>query len=493
MKTTLTSSSLSATLSQLATSNSDYTKVYPGEPIDRQPVHTIYGGGHLFKKDTARRLGDVALASLKEYAPDFATFARAIGLRGYESLPTTSADAAAIDAEFERDAASATKANPQAAFARAIYNRVVDKLTREPAEDFRIDFEDGYGVRSDADEDAHAQQAALETAQGMRDGTLPPFIGIRIKNFGADTQARGIRTLDIYLTALSQASGNKLPANFVVMLPKLVSAQQVATMVEVLEQFEAAGLFPKGSLKMEFMVETTQSVIDSRGICPLPDFVRASRGRCIAAALGVYDYTASVGVTAQEQRIDHGACDFARHVMQVSLGASGLYLSDGATNIMPSALHIAPEGGALSAQQVSENRAAVHSAWKLNFTHVRRSLAHGWYQGWDLNPAQLPIRYAAVYSYFLEYLPDATARLRNFVEKAARATLVRGAGGSGGGGVFDDAATAQGLLTFFIQGVRRGAISASELASTGLTPDEIRMRSFIAILQRRHGFGTRNP
>lgn len=485
MKTTLTAEALAPTLQSLAQSNAAYARVYPGEPIDRQPVHTIYGGGHLFKKDTARRLGDVALASLRDYAPDFAAFARAIGLRGCESLPETTAGAAAIDAAFEKDPAAAARANPAAAFARTIYRRVVDKLTREPAEDFRIDFEDGYGVRSDADEDAHAAQAALETAAGMKEASLPPFIGIRIKNFGPDTHARGIRTLDIYLTALSQATGGKLPANFVVMLPKLVSAQQVATLVEILERFENAGLFPKGALKMEFMVETTQSVIDARGICPLPEFVRASKGRCIAAALGVYDYTASVGVTAQEQRIDHGACDFARHVMQVSLGATGLYLSDGATNIMPSALHIAPEGGALSTQQSAENRQAVHSAWKLNFTHVRRSLAHGWYQGWDLNPAQLPIRYAAVYSYFLEYLPDATIRLRNFVEKAARATLVRGAGGSGGGGVFDDAATAQGLLTFFIQGVRRGAISSEELAATGLTTDEIRMRSFIAILRKR--------
>ena len=214
---------------------------------------------------------------------------------------------------------------------------------------------------------------------------------------------------------------------------------------------------------------------------PLAGFVRASRGRCIAAALGVYDYTASCGVTAQEQKIDHRACDFARHVMQVALGGTGLYLSDGATNIMPAPPHVATEAAPLTPRQMAENRAAVHAAWKLNFTHVRRSLAHGWYQGWDLNPAQLPVRYAAVYSYFLEYLPEATHRLRNFVEKAARATLVRG----GSGGVFDDAATAQGLLTFFIQGIRRRAISDEEVAATGLTGDEIRTRSFSEILKRR--------
>ncbi len=150
-------------------------------------------------------------------------------------------------------------------------------------------------MRADAEEDAHVAQAAMEVAAGMKDGTLPPYIGIRIKNFGPDTVARGVRTMDIFLTTLSQQTGGRLPENFVVMLPKLVSAQQVTTMVELFELFEGKGLFAKGSLKMEFMVETTQSVIDTRGVCPLPDFVRAAKGRCIAGALGVYDYTASIG------------------------------------------------------------------------------------------------------------------------------------------------------------------------------------------------------
>lgn len=226
------------------------------------------------------------------------------------------------------------------------------------------------------------------------------------------------------------------------------------------------------------MVETTQSVIAADGRCPLPEFVRAAKGRCIAAALGVYDYTASVGVTAQEQRIDHRACDYARHAMQVALGGTGLNLADGATNIMPAPVHRATGTEALSPSQIAENRSAIHHGWRLHFQHVRRSLAHGYYQGWDLNPAQLPTRYAAVYSYFLEYLSDATDRLRNFVDKAARATLA-------GGGVFDDAATAQGLLTFFIQGIRRQVITPAEISATGLTPEEMRMRSFAEIVAKR--------
>jgi len=451
MPITLTPSTLDPVLSRLHAANADYVGIYPGEPIDRQPVHTVYGGAHLFRHDSARRLGDIALASLREYAPDAATFAAAVGL----------------------------DADP--AIAAEVYRRTLDKLTREPVEDFRIDFEDGYGIRPEAEEDACARSAAVEVALGMEHNTLPHFIGIRIKNFGKGTCERGIRTMDLFLTALSDKTSGRLPANFVVMLPKLVSAAQVSAMVDIFEAFESAGKFAQGALKLEFMVETTQSVIDARGLCPLADFVRASRGRCIAAALGVYDYTASIGITAQQQRIDHRGCDFARHIMQVALGGSGLWLSDGATNIMPAAPHKSDPDSPLSPLQLAENRAAFHAAWRLNFANVRRSLAHGWYQGWDLSPAQLPVRYAAMYSYFLEYLPEATHRLRNFVDKAARATLVGGAAG----GVFDDAATAQGLLTFFIQGLRRQAITMHEVAATGLKPAEIAMRSFAAILAAR--------
>lgn len=448
MPTSLNPGALGPVLKRLADSNAAYLGVYPGEPIDRQPVHTVYGGAHLFKRDSARRLGDLAIASLREFAPDAATFARAIAFAGDHAL------------------------------AASVYEAVKTKLEREPVEDFRIDFEDGYGVRPEREEDECAEQAAAEVAAGMTDRSLSPFIGIRIKNFGADTHARGIRTLDLFLTTLSRLTKGRLPENFVVMLPKVVSAQQVIALVELFDMFEEAGLFPRGSLKMEFMVETTQSVIDATGKVPIPDFVRAARGRCLSVALGVYDYTASIGVTAGNQRIDHGACDFARHVMQVSLGGSGLYLSDGATNIMPAAPHKGATGSPLTPHQITENRAAMHAGWRIHFEHVRRSLAHGYYQGWDLNPAQLPTRYAAVYSFFRESLPDVTARLRNFVDKVARATIA-------GGGVFDDAATAQGLLTFFIQGLRRRAISDEEVLATGLTSEEIRTRSFVEIVTRR--------
>jgi hypothetical protein len=176
----------------------------------------------------------------------------------------------------------------------------------------------------------------------------------------------------------------------------------------------------------------------------------------------------------------HAACDFAKHVMQVTLAGSGVTLSDGATNVMPVPPHRAEKGGPpLSAEQAAENRAVVHRAWKLHHDHVRHSLVNAFYQGWDLHPAQLPTRYAAVYAFFLEGLDAAAARLSAFTAKAAQATLL--------GDVFDDAATGQGLLNFFLRGLACGAITADEAARTGLTLDEIRGRSFLKILHARRG------
>jgi hypothetical protein len=87
-------------------------------------------------------------------------------------------------------------------------------------------------------------------------------------------------------------------------------------------------------------------------------------------------------------------------------------------------------------------------------------------------------RYAAVYSFFLESLDAASERLRNFIAKAAQATLV--------GEVFDDAATGQGLLNYFLRAINCGAITAAEAqAQTGLTPEELRSASFVKILDGR--------
>jgi citrate lyase beta subunit len=479
MKTSLSAEATREISSRLHQANDHFAQRYRGETGRRQPVHTVYGGAHLFKSDSAQRLGQLARRSLEQFAPDFLTFARALGLPGAETLPDSVDPSSAMIARLYANPNDAQRENKPLWLAHTIYNRVTDKLRREAVEDFRIDFEDGYGNRPDEEEDGHAASAATEVATGMSNKTLSPFIGIRIKPLTEELRERSLRTLDIFVTTLFERSNGRLPDNFVVTLPKVVMPEQVTALVDIFELLEREIGLASGSLKMEIMIETTQAIINERGESNLPPMLEAARGRCTAAHFGTYDYTASCNITAAHQHMTHPACDFARHMMQVAFGGTGLWLSDGATNIMPVAPHRAVEGGQpLTPEQVEENRATVHRAWKLHYDHIQHSLINAYYQGWDLHPAQLPTRYAAVYAFFLDSLEAASERLRNFVEKAAKATLV--------GDVFDDAATGQGLLNYFLRAINCGAITEQEaLQLSSLTLTELRSGSFVKILKNR--------
>ena len=413
----------------------------------RQPVSTVYGGAHLFRSDTARRLGELALRAVGEYAPDAATFREAIGLPG------------------ER--------------AEVIYRRVLEKLKREAVEDFRLDFEDGYGNRPGAEEDGHAESSAIEVARGLSFGQLPPYIGIRIKPLNPELHARSIRTLELFMGSLLKNSKGKLPTNFVVTLPKITSNAQIEALVEIFEALESKLSLKPRTLEMELMIETTESIFNKRGECAMPEMLAAADRRCRGAHFGTYDYTAARGITAAHQHMMHPACDFAREIMQITCAGTGVWLSDGATNILPVPIHrVSKSGGALTAEQAQENRAAVHRAWRLHYEHIQHSLVSAFYQGWDLHPAQLVTRYAAVYEFFLSGLEAASERLRNFIAKAAQATLV--------GEVFDDAATGQGLLNFFLKAIHAGALTEAEARErTGLTADELQSASFVKILEKR--------
>ncbi len=405
----------------------DVARGYPGEQPDRQPVHTVYGGAHLFRSDTAAKLGRLARAVFDEFAPDAATLAQAVGITDHD-------------------------------LAERVHSRVGDKLDNEAVEDFRLDYEDGYGNRPDDEEDGDAESGARHLATGLQTGTLPPFSGIRIKPLSGELHRRALRTLDIFVTTAAEAGG-VLPPGFCVTLPKVQHPDQVAVMGEALAELEdRLKLEP---IPLELMVETPQMVVDHDGRAGLRHYVEPARSRIRGVHFGTYDYTASMSITAAHQSMTHPACDFARHMMQVAMAGTGIWLSDGATNVMPVG-----------------DRASVHSAWRLHFEHVRHSLIHGLYQGWDLHPAQLPSRYAAVYTFFMEGLREAGVRLSNFVEQAATATLV--------GDVFDDAATGQGLLNYFLRAINCGAITEQEaLARTTLTLEELHSRSFLRILEGR--------
>ncbi|MBS1876788.1 MAG: phosphoenolpyruvate kinase [Acidobacteria bacterium] len=440
MPLSLSESHLGPALERLAKANWMFDQRYPADAAQRQPVHSVYGGAHRFKSDTAAKLGAIALDTFAKYLPD----------------PAALACVTAMDART----------------AEAVHPRVRAKLEREPIEDFRIDFEDGYGCHTGEEEDAHALESALQTARGMRAASLPPFIGIRIKPLASALWPRAMRTLDIYLTHLLENTGAP-PANFVVTLPKVTSPAQPAALHAMLDQIEARFNLPPRTLRIELMMEAPQLIVDEHGVCAIPALIDACNGRCRGLHFGPYDYTTAVGIPGSHQSLHHPSCDFARHMMQSAVAGTRIQLSDGPTKTLP----IPPHRGQLTEQQQAANRDVVHHAMRVHYDDVRRSLHHGYYQGWDLHPAQFPMRYAAVYSFFLEGLDRAAGRLRNFLDSAAQATTL--------GAAFDDAASAQGLLNFFLQGHACGAFTPAELAQSGLTLDELRTRSFTAIMDGR--------
>jgi citrate lyase beta subunit len=437
------------------------------ESAPLQPVHVVYGGAHLFRADTVQKLGRLALRSLEEYAADGESLAKALGLAAGSQGP------GAGEGRSERNHGTISFG--------AIYDRVVEKLTNEPVEDFRIDFEDGYGLRADDEEDGHAVGAAEVTAEAMAQDALPRYFGIRIKSLSPETGRRAIRTLDIYLSRLVELTGGPLPDGFVVTLPKVESEKQVKAISEICGQLESVLGLADGALWLELMVETPRALFDSFGNALLPRMLVAGQGRVRGAHFGAFDYTAACNIVASLQDLRHPICDFARAMMQALLVQTGVWLSDSVTAVMPVPVH---RGEGLTDAQREENRGAVHRAWRMHYDNIRHSLANGFYQSWDLHPAQLPIRHAAVQLFFRENLSAAATRLRNFVERATQASLL--------GTQFDDAATAQGLLNFFAQALASKVITEAEAAEmTGISGPELRSRSFAKIMKAKKAEGVK--
>jgi citrate lyase beta subunit len=230
----------------------------------------------------------------------------------------------------------------------------------------------------------------------------------------------------------------------VITFPKVTDAEQVSVFADILDVLEQRLGWPTGSLRFEIQVETTQAIVDGDGRLAIPRFIAAGGQRVTGLHFGTYDYTAACGLGADQQHLAHHACDFARHVMQVSAAGTGVRLSDGSSNVLPVG-----------------DTAAVLRAWQVHYGLVRRSLEHGFFQGWDMHPAQLVTRYAAVYGYYRESLAGDAQRL------AAYATRVSG-------GVLDEPATAQALSASLLRAVDCGAASIEEVtAATGLSVDEL--------------------
>lgn len=401
--------------------------------LERSPVHVVYGGAHLYRYDTPLKLGRIASASLREYAPSAQELGTALGFTGPKDLLQT------------------------------VYGRTELKLETEPVEDLRIDFEDGYGVRKDAEEDRDAENAAAELALSLTERTCPPYTGVRIKPFAPATRSRSDRTLTLFISKLVEAAAGKIPDQFSVTLPKINSSAEVADLSERLSEIEAKFGLADGSIMIEVMIETPSSVFDREGRVVMPAIVHAAKGRCRSAHFGAFDYTAALGISAKHQSLRHPACEFARNIMLSALAPLGVRMVDSVTVEIPAQLH---RGDQLSGQQKLENRGAIHRAWKTHFDNVLYSMSNGFYQSWDLHPNQLVARFAAVNYFYLDGFEEQAKRLKNYAENAAQATLT--------GTAFDDAASARGVVNFFLRGLNCGALSNQEVEyATGMKRSQL--------------------
>ncbi len=416
--------------------------------VGHTPVHTLYGGAHLFKSTTVARLGQLAVAHLAQYAPDAAALSTALG--------------------WQRHPEDAQR-----------YDRLVRKLADTPVEDLRIDFEDGYGERGDADEDAQAVRVGEQVAIAWQQATMPRSFGLRIKALSGRHWQRGARTLDLFCTTLARSCAlldQGVPKQVLVTVPKVEHVSQVVLAVALATQLEQSLGWPSGTLGLELMVESPQALCDGRGIMPLGALVAAAQGRCRGVHLGAYDYLAACQVTAVSGGLRHPACDLARGLMRLALAGTEVRLADGATQVLPLPRH-AP---AHTPHEQQENAAVIHAAWRLHADNVTHALHQGFYQGWDLHPAQLIPRYAAVYRFFRDHLPVSCQRMQAFLDQAATASTV--------GEYFDDAASALGLMHFFRQGLACGALTAADTAPVGLRPEAFVQPHLQALVGLRQTF-----
>jgi hypothetical protein len=228
-------------------------------------------------------------------------------------------------------------------------------------------------------------------------------------------------------------------------LPTVPAVAQDEALCHVAERLEEVLGLDAGVLEFEIQVETPQSILGPDGTALVARMVHASEGRCTGLHYGTYDYSAYCGIAAAHQSLEHPVADHAKAVMQAAAAGTGVRLSDGSTNVLP-------VGG----------RDEVAAAWADHLRLVRRSLARGYYQGWDLHPAQLPTRFAATFAFYRDGWQAAAGRLSTYVGRRES-------------GVLDEPATARALADFLLRGIDCGALTTDEVgAATGLDTRALR-------------------
>lgn len=402
----------------------------------RQPIHTCYVPADQLAADTPTRWASIALETL----------ASAYEMTANEALEVLATDLGIRTTDIP-----------------AVAELTAQKLQHQPIEDLRIDFEDGFTQRGvaeperDEHEDALALVGARFLAQWFRGGAtdVPAFAGIRFKSFDPAVRARGLRTLVIVLDelhsqgVLSQlydpTSKNFNPRALRLTFPKVQHRTQVETLVEILSQLEKDyGLDSTGGkIHLEVQVETPQAVVGPAGESEAARIISAAEGRCLALHYGTYDYSASMGVDAAHQSMEHPVADHAKDMLQVATGAAGVELSDGSTNCIPVG-----------------DRESIMDGWQLHYRLVTRHLRRGIRQGWDLHPNQIVTRHMATIAYFRENWEVTAHRLNAYLTGDTSHWM-------------DEPATAKAMAGYLRRAHSCGAITDDELAVAGVSDNKL--------------------
>lgn len=347
-----------------------------------QPTYTLYGGADRFSPETPTKMLFLARKWLKEYP-----------------------------------------------WLNEVAKRKVERRLARPLEDFRIDFEDGYGRRGDEEEDAHAQAVALALPQAQDYRR----IGLRLKPLTRSWATRSLRTLGLAVAGLSV-----WPSGFCITLPKLEEADQVHWLLQHLIEFEGQ----RGPIPIEIMVESPKALRN------LESLVGACAGRCRGIHFGPYDFLASCGIGLPQL---HSPLNVqARAAILLQWMGRGVELADGPTTTLPLPVHRQPKS-----EHLQENQKTVRGAWERHRDDVVASRNAGFRQSWLLHPSQLVSHTAALLQEYDSLWPQACERLGRYWKSQGQA--------SSSGSDFDDRATARQWVQVLQDSLSLGFLDEQEL------------------------------
>ncbi|MFC9553009.1 DUF6986 family protein [Rhodococcus sp. NPDC056960] len=384
--------------------DTDLADAFPGDRQRAQPIHTVYVSAADAGPDTPRVWGDQAVELLDRHTDALTE----IGTTG--ALPDVRA-----------------------------------MLEHRPVMDLRIDFEDGFGWRSDDVEDATALEAGRTLRTLSADPAGPRSLGIRAKGLAPHERRRGIRTLELVL----EGAGG-VPDGFVFTVPKLRAAQQVTAVVALCEELERAYGLPDHTLLFELQIESPQAVLGPDGSVTVAKAIHLADGRCTGLHYGTYDYSAACGIASRFQSLEHPVADHAKSVMLVAAAQTGVWVCDGSTQVVPAGTD-------------DEIRGALARHYRL----VTRSLERGYYQGWDMHPGHLITRWLATFDFYRDALTAAATRLQAYLDRQ-------------GGGVMDEPATAQALATVVLRGLACGAFDEAAVLAQAPSCDTATLRDVLS-------------